>query len=100
MLRRDDAGKVATMLDMSGALVPLGAAYYPVGDVQKTKSYAFLLLKDFTLLAFSAAIEPFRIANQLSQKPLYRWCVVSEDGRPHAEAYDRVASKASRCSWR
>jgi len=82
MLRQDDTAKVAKILDMSGALVPLGAAYYPVGDVQKTKSYAFLLLKDFTLLAFSAAIEPFRIANQLSQKPLYRWCVVSEDGRP------------------
>ncbi len=66
----------------SEVLVPLGSAYYPVGDVQTTKSYAFLLLDEFTLLAFSAAIEPFRIANQLSQKPLYRWSVVSEDGLP------------------
>ena len=64
------------------ALVPFGAAFYPVGDVSTTKNYAFLLLADFTLLAFSAAIEPFRIANQLSQKPLYRWLVVSEDGKP------------------
>ncbi|WP_347309878.1 GlxA family transcriptional regulator [Defluviimonas sp. SAOS-178_SWC] len=70
------------MLDMTEPLVPLGAAHYPVGEVQKTKSYAFLLLRDFTLLAFSAAIEPLRIANQLSQKPLYSWSVVSEDGHP------------------
>ncbi len=70
------------MRDVPEVLVPPGSAYYPVGDVRSTKSYAFLLLEDFTLLAFSAAIEPFRIANQLSQKPLYRWTVVSEDGAP------------------
>ena len=70
------------IMDLSRALIPLGSAFFPVGEVVKTQSYAFLLLKDFTLLAFSAAIEPFRIANQLSQKPLYRWSVVSEDGRP------------------
>lgn len=70
------------MLDVTEALVPLGAAHFPVTEVDKTKSFAFLLLRDFTLLAFSSAIEPFRIANQLSQKPLYRWQVFSEDGRP------------------
>ncbi len=70
------------MLDAAEALVPLGAAHFPVGDAKATRSFAFLLLRDFTLLAFSSAIEPFRIANQLSQKPLYRWTVVSEDGQP------------------
>lgn len=70
------------MLDVTDALVPLGAAHFPVREVEKTKSFAFLLLRDFTLLAFSSAIEPFRIANQLSQKPLYGWQVFSEDGRP------------------
>lgn len=70
------------MLDATSAVVPVGAAHFPVCELKQTKSFAFLLLRDFTLLAFSSAIEPFRIANQLSQKPLYRWSVVSEDGRP------------------
>ncbi|PQV57904.1 transcriptional regulator GlxA family with amidase domain [Defluviimonas denitrificans] len=70
------------MLDASDALVPVGAVHFPVCELKQTRSFAFLLLRDFTLLAFSSAIEPFRIANQLSQKPLYRWTVVSEDGRP------------------
>lgn len=82
MRNRTDSGADKALPGVTDALVPLGAAYFPVGDVRSTKSYAFLLLRDFTLLAFSAAIEPFRIANQLSQKPLYRWSVVSEDGKP------------------
>ncbi|MCU9848987.1 GlxA family transcriptional regulator [Defluviimonas sp. WL0024] len=70
------------MLDAPQPLVPRGAAYYPVPNGAPTRHYAFLLLSDFTLLAFSAAIDAFRIANQLSQKPLYRWTVLSEDGAP------------------
>ena len=70
------------MLDTAEPLVPIGAAHYPIGHVESARSYAFLLLRDFTLLAFSSAIEPFRIANQISQKPLYHWSVVSEDGGP------------------
>ncbi|MPL91552.1 hypothetical protein SDC9_37627 [bioreactor metagenome] len=50
--------------------VPLGAAYYPVPAGSPTRSYAFLLVPGFTLLAFSSAVEPLRIANQLSQQPL------------------------------
>ena len=40
----------------------------------------FLLVPEFTLLAFSSAIEPLRMANRLSGKELYRWSVISEDG--------------------
>ncbi|MWP36971.1 transcriptional regulator, AraC family with amidase-like domain [[Luteovulum] sphaeroides subsp. megalophilum] len=67
-------------------LVPPGAAYYPVQSAGDTRSYAFLLVPGFTLLAFSSAVEPLRIANQLSQKPLYRWRVLSEGGRPVASS--------------
>ncbi|PKP73700.1 MAG: GlxA family transcriptional regulator [Alphaproteobacteria bacterium HGW-Alphaproteobacteria-6] len=70
------------MLVADETLVPQGAAYYPVAEPAPTRHYAFLLMADFTLLAFSAAIEPLRIANQLSQRPLYRWSVLSEDGQP------------------
>lgn len=67
------------------AQVPAGAAFFPVAGGQ-THSYAFLLLPEFTLLAFSSALDPLRIANQVSQKPLYRWQVLSADGGPVASS--------------
>ncbi len=63
-------------------LVPAGAFSYPVKDPQETRWFAFLLLPQFTLLAFSAALDPLRIANQLAQKPLYGWLAISENGKP------------------
>lgn len=63
-----------------GSIVPMGAAYFPVSQAGGPQRYAFLLLPQFTLLAFSSAVDPLRIANQLSQKPLYRWQIHSEDG--------------------
>ena len=68
------------MLGVRRPLVPLGATHYPVPLPSVCREYAFLLLPEITLLAFSAAIDPFRIANQLSQQPLYRWTILSEDG--------------------
>jgi len=41
----------------------------------------FLLQPNFTMLALSSAIEPLRMANQLSGKTLYSWTTISEDGR-------------------
>ena len=63
------------------ALVPSGAFSFPIGQVQETRWFGFLLLPEFTLLAFSSALDPLRIANQLAQRPLYGWRVLSEDGR-------------------
>lgn len=62
-------------------LVPAGAFSYPVEVIKQTQWLGFLLLPQFTLLAFSAALDPLRIANQLAQKPLYGWLVFSEDGK-------------------
>lgn len=42
--------------------------------------FAFLLLEDFTHLAFSCALEPLRIANLVSGRELYRWSLVGEGG--------------------
>lgn len=61
-------------------LVPTGAFSYPVHTPKDTRWFGFLLLPEFTLLAFSAALDPLRIANQLAQKPLYGWLVYSQDG--------------------
>jgi AraC family transcriptional regulator, glycine betaine-responsive activator len=43
---------------------------------------AFLLVPDFPMFAFSAAIEPLRIANWISGRPLYEWKVLTRDGQP------------------
>src|SRR6056297_2961660 len=64
------------------AIVPQGAAFFDIEARKPALHVAFHLLPDFTLLAFSAAIDPLRIANQLAQKALYRWTVMSRDGGP------------------
>lgn len=67
-------------------IVPRGAAYFAVNTPGPTRTYAFILAPGFTLLAFSSAVEPLRIANQLSQRPLYLWRVLSETGGPVASS--------------
>lgn len=68
------------------AFIPEGAFTYQVANPNPTKWLGFLLLPEFTLLAFSSAVDPLRIANQLAQQPLYGWKVFSEDGAPVASS--------------
>ena len=49
-------------------------------DGQETERFVFLLIEDFSHLAFANAIEPLRIANLSSGKTLYSWVLASEDG--------------------
>lgn len=42
--------------------------------------FNFVLVEEFSHLAFSCAVEPLRIANLLSGETLYRWSFASEDG--------------------
>lgn len=63
-------------------IVPEGAFSYPLKNWQSTRWFGFLLLPEFTLLAFSSALDPLRIANQLAQKPLYGWVLYSETSAP------------------
>ncbi len=44
--------------------------------------YGFLLTRDFTLIAFSSAVEVLRMANLTSQQELYRWPVMTLDDQP------------------
>ena len=39
-----------------------------------------ILIPDYSLMAFSSAIEPLRLANRLADRKLYDWRVVSVDG--------------------
>lgn len=42
----------------------------------------FLLVPDFPMLAFSAAVEPLRIANWITGRELYVWRISTKDGAP------------------
>lgn len=49
-------------------------------DDAQTQVIGFLLAPGFSAMAFFSALEPLRVANRLSGRPLYRWRVYSEDG--------------------
>ncbi len=64
--------------------VSKGAAHVSVTAGVRPLTVSFVLLPKFTMLAFSAAIEPLRMANQLTGQVLFRWHVLSDDGLPVA----------------
>ena len=43
---------------------------------------AFLLVPNFSMIAFASAVEPLRLANRASERALYGWHLLSADGRP------------------
>jgi transcriptional regulator GlxA family with amidase domain len=51
------------------------------GDVSP-RTVVFVLVPRFSMIAFSSAIEPLRIANRLHGSQLYHWVVLSPDGNP------------------
>jgi len=62
--------------------VPRGAASFRVAYDGPPRDYYFLLLPKLTLLAFTSALEPLRVANQIAGKELYRWYVMTGDNAP------------------
>lgn len=46
----------------------------------RTQHMVFVLIEEFSHLAFSCAVEPLRIANLVSGQELYSWSFASEDG--------------------
>ena len=56
-----------------------------VGTIEapaKPRRFVFVLLENFTMLCFSAAVESLRIANRMSGRELYTWTLMSEHGTP------------------
>ncbi len=49
-------------------------------EVEKPKQFVFVLLDNFTLLCFSAALESLRIANRMGERELYTWRIIGEGG--------------------
>src|SRR5690606_9446358 len=48
----------------------------------KTREFVFLLLPQFSMIAFAAAVEPLRLANRMSRRQLYSWRTASGTGGP------------------
>ena len=44
--------------------------------------YGFLVLPNFSMIAFAAAIDTLRLANRVSGQELYSWETLTTDGRP------------------
>jgi AraC family transcriptional regulator, glycine betaine-responsive activator len=44
------------------------------------ETLGFLLIPQFSMIALAAAIEPLRLANYVSGRPLYRWVLLSHGG--------------------
>ena len=46
----------------------------------KPREFVFLLVPQFSMIAFAAAIEPLRLANRMSRRQLYAWRTASANG--------------------
>jgi len=53
-----------------------------IGSQEATARIGFYLVPQFTMLAFSSAVEVLRMANKLSGRTLYSWTLSSSDGLP------------------
>jgi hypothetical protein len=62
--------------------VSRGIAHVPLDKAPEPVTVSFVLMRQFTMLAFTSAIEPLRVANQLAGRVLFRWHVYSEYGQP------------------
>ena len=57
----------------------------PGGDA-RPREIVFVLVPDYSFIAFSSAVEPLRMANRMRGEPLYRWRIASVGGTPIASS--------------
>lgn len=48
----------------------------------KPEHFGFFLVPNYSMIAFSSAIEPLRMANRDAERELYRWSIYTIDGLP------------------
>ncbi len=48
--------------------------------IEGASRFIFMLLPRFSLIGFTSAIEPLRIANRMAGRDIYRWDLASQDG--------------------
>lgn len=49
--------------------------------IESPVEIGFVPCKGFSMIAFSSALEPLRVANRIAGKELYRWHLASQDGK-------------------
>ena len=52
------------------------------GSTTKLRRIGFLLVADFSLIAFSSAFDALRMANRMREQKIYEWRVLTYDGQP------------------
>ncbi|WP_119167933.1 GlxA family transcriptional regulator [Algihabitans albus] len=60
----------------------LSAPSREASDQRPPQRFAFVLVPDFSILAFTSALEPLRAANRLTGQTFYTWALLSGDGAP------------------
>lgn len=55
-----------------------------MGHAKPPQVIGFMLVPHFSMIAFTSAIEPLRLANRCAERTLYQWRLFSPDGRPIA----------------
>ena len=71
----------ANRLTLVGLIYGDLAIFNMIGSGESGVRIGFYLVPQFSMLAFSSAIEPLRMANQLSGQSLYRWSLISSLGQ-------------------
>jgi len=52
------------------------------GATPQTRRYAFLTLPDYTMIALASAVDALRMANRVTRRDAYAWCLATLDGKP------------------
>ena len=66
----------------------------PSRQVADISSVAFLLVPNFSMIAFSSVVEPLRLANRVLGHEAFRWRVLSSNGQPVAASNGIVVATA------
>lgn len=65
---------------VNGVVMQVAPQIIETGHTGKPRRFVFVLLDQFTMLCFSAAIESLRIANRTAGRKLYDWTILGEGG--------------------
>ncbi|MEM7196614.1 MAG: GlxA family transcriptional regulator [Pseudomonadota bacterium] len=60
----------------------------------KLTRYGFLLVPEYSMMAFTAAVDQIRMANRLAGKQLYEWVILGESGEPVEASNNLVLTTA------
>ncbi len=67
----------------------------PIDVPESPEPIGFLLVPNFSMIAFTAALEPLRMANRMSGHALYSWHLMTKDGAPVAASNGIVVTPVS-----